>query len=125
MFRCLRCHGGLRWFCALAHVHEIGFRAIPPPILRRPWLSYLRGLVPDLYVSHFKLQPLTVEELAVCNVLQTLQLIFNVGLIILGNGQGLSQMAQFKVCICTIQALPLALGPYESSFASVFVISSG
>ncbi|KAF8553096.1 hypothetical protein OG21DRAFT_1414934 [Imleria badia] len=40
----------------------------------------------------------------VCNVLQSLQLIFNVGIIILGNGQGLSQMAQFKLCfsVCNI-----------------------
>ncbi|KAH7886718.1 transmembrane amino acid transporter protein-domain-containing protein [Phlebopus sp. FC_14] len=39
-----------------------------------------------------------------CNVLQSLQLIFNVGLIILGNGQGLSQMAQFKLCfsVCNV-----------------------
>ncbi|KAI6011848.1 hypothetical protein EDC04DRAFT_2871005 [Pisolithus marmoratus] len=40
----------------------------------------------------------------VCNVLQSLQLIFNVGLIILSNGQGLSQMAKFKLCfsVCNI-----------------------
>ncbi|KAG6372469.1 transmembrane amino acid transporter protein-domain-containing protein [Boletus reticuloceps] len=39
-----------------------------------------------------------------CNVLQSLQLIFNVGLIILGNGQGLSQVAKFKLCfiVCNI-----------------------
>ncbi|KAG9312425.1 transmembrane amino acid transporter protein-domain-containing protein [Chiua virens] len=35
----------------------------------------------------------------VCNVLQSLQLIFNVALIILGNGQGLSQMSQFELCL--------------------------
>ena len=123
MFRYFRYHGGIWWFRALAHVHEIGFRAVPPPILRRPWLSYLRDLVPDLCVCHFKLQPHTIEDLAVCNVLQSFQLIFNVGLIILTNGQGLSQMAQFKVCICATPASPL--GPHENSFASVFVISSG
>jgi hypothetical protein len=33
-----------------------------------------------------------------CNILQSLQLVFNVGLIILQNGQGLSQMAKFKFC---------------------------
>ncbi|EGN97571.1 hypothetical protein SERLA73DRAFT_184331 [Serpula lacrymans var. lacrymans S7.3] len=40
----------------------------------------------------------------VCNILQSLQLIFNVGLIILGNGQGLSQMAKFKLCfvVCNV-----------------------
>ncbi|KAF8120731.1 transmembrane amino acid transporter protein-domain-containing protein [Boletus edulis] len=39
-----------------------------------------------------------------CNVLQSLQLIFNVGIIILGNGQGLSQVAKFKLCfsVCNI-----------------------
>ncbi|KAG8215668.1 transmembrane amino acid transporter protein-domain-containing protein [Butyriboletus roseoflavus] len=39
-----------------------------------------------------------------CNVLQSLQLIVNVALIILGNGQGLSQMAQFNLCfsVCNI-----------------------
>ena len=61
-----------------------------------------------IYGSWFRIcTPLTpfykrityVEDLAVCNVLQSLQLIFNVGIIILGNGQGLSQMAQFKVWI--------------------------
>ena len=63
-----------------------------------------------------------IEDLAVCNILQSLQLIFNVGLIILGNGQGLSQMANFKVCIFTVARLHV---PHENSFASVFVISSG
>ncbi|KAI9566624.1 transmembrane amino acid transporter protein-domain-containing protein [Boletus coccyginus] len=45
-----------------------------------------------------------IEILAVCNILQGLQLIFNVGLVILDNGQGLSQMAQFKLCfsVCNI-----------------------
>ena len=43
-----------------------------------------------------------LDDLAVCHVLQSLQLIFNVGLIILGNGQGLSQVAKFKVRCCTI-----------------------
>ncbi|KAG9312427.1 transmembrane amino acid transporter protein-domain-containing protein [Chiua virens] len=40
----------------------------------------------------------------VCNVLQSLQLIVNVGLIILANGQGLSQMSMFKLCfsICNV-----------------------
>ncbi|KAG1734875.1 transmembrane amino acid transporter protein-domain-containing protein [Suillus paluster] len=40
----------------------------------------------------------------VCNILQSLQLVFNVGLIILGNGQGLSQMAKFKLCfsVCNV-----------------------
>lgn len=40
----------------------------------------------------------------VCNILQSLQLIFNVGLIILSNGQGLSQMSKFKLCftVCNI-----------------------
>ncbi|KIJ62499.1 hypothetical protein HYDPIDRAFT_94547 [Hydnomerulius pinastri MD-312] len=40
----------------------------------------------------------------ICNILQSLQLIFNVGLIILGNGQGLSQMAKFRLCfsVCNI-----------------------
>lgn len=40
----------------------------------------------------------------VCNVLQSLQLILNVGLIILSNGQGLSQMAKFKLCfsVCNV-----------------------
>lgn len=39
-----------------------------------------------------------------CNILQSLQLIFNVGIIILGNGQGLSQMAKFKLCfsVCNL-----------------------
>ncbi|KAG6328146.1 hypothetical protein ID866_10943, partial [Astraeus odoratus] len=39
-----------------------------------------------------------------CNILQSLQLIFNVGIIILGNGQGLSQMVKFKLCfsVCNI-----------------------
>ncbi|KAH0835432.1 transmembrane amino acid transporter protein-domain-containing protein [Lanmaoa asiatica] len=34
-----------------------------------------------------------------CSILQSVQLIFNVGIIVLANGQGLSQMAQFKACI--------------------------
>ncbi|KAI6127222.1 transmembrane amino acid transporter protein-domain-containing protein [Pisolithus sp. B1] len=40
----------------------------------------------------------------VCNILQSLQLIINVGLIILLNGQGLSQVSKFKLCfsICNI-----------------------
>ncbi|KAL4064659.1 transmembrane amino acid transporter protein-domain-containing protein [Scleroderma yunnanense] len=39
-----------------------------------------------------------------CSVLQSLQLLFNVGIIILQNGQGLSQMAKFKLCfsVCNI-----------------------
>ncbi|EIW74194.1 hypothetical protein CONPUDRAFT_85946 [Coniophora puteana RWD-64-598 SS2] len=39
-----------------------------------------------------------------CNILQSLQLIFNVGIIILGNGQGLSQMAKFQLCfsVCNL-----------------------
>lgn len=39
-----------------------------------------------------------------CNILQSLQLVFNVGIIILQNGQGLSQMAKFKLCfsICNL-----------------------
>jgi hypothetical protein len=38
------------------------------------------------------------------NILQSIQLIFNVGVIILGNGQGLSQMSKFKLCfaICNL-----------------------
>ena len=43
-----------------------------------------------------------LDDLAVCHVLQTLQLVFNVGIIILGNGQGLSQVVMFKVWFCTI-----------------------
>ncbi|KAH7925976.1 hypothetical protein BV22DRAFT_1033370 [Leucogyrophana mollusca] len=40
----------------------------------------------------------------VVNILQTIQLIFNVGIIILGNGQGLSQMAKFRLCfsVCNV-----------------------
>ncbi|KAG1745205.1 transmembrane amino acid transporter protein-domain-containing protein [Suillus lakei] len=40
----------------------------------------------------------------VCNILQSIQLVFNVGLIILLNGQGLSQIAKFKLCfsICNV-----------------------
>ncbi|KAG1824780.1 transmembrane amino acid transporter protein-domain-containing protein [Suillus subaureus] len=40
----------------------------------------------------------------VCNILQSLQLVINVGIIILGNGQGLSQMAKFKLCfsVCNV-----------------------
>ncbi|KAG1824774.1 transmembrane amino acid transporter protein-domain-containing protein [Suillus subaureus] len=39
-----------------------------------------------------------------CDILQSLQLVFNVGIIILQNGQGLSQMAKFKLCfsICNV-----------------------
>lgn len=38
------------------------------------------------------------------NVLQSIQLIFNVGVIILGNGLGLSQMSKFKLCfaVCNL-----------------------
>lgn len=38
------------------------------------------------------------------NILQSIQLFFNVGVIIIGNGQGLSQMAKFKLCfsVCTL-----------------------
>jgi len=38
------------------------------------------------------------------NILQSIQLFFNVGIIIIGNGQGLSQMAKFKLCfsVCTL-----------------------
>ncbi|KZP07121.1 hypothetical protein FIBSPDRAFT_1053181 [Athelia psychrophila] len=40
----------------------------------------------------------------VCNILQSLQLIFNVGIIVLANGQGLSQITQFRVCfsVCIV-----------------------
>ncbi|KAG2062554.1 hypothetical protein BDR04DRAFT_970202, partial [Suillus decipiens] len=40
----------------------------------------------------------------VCNILQSLQLVINVGIIILQNGQGLSQMAHFKLCfsVCNV-----------------------
>ncbi|KAH7910080.1 transmembrane amino acid transporter protein-domain-containing protein [Hygrophoropsis aurantiaca] len=40
----------------------------------------------------------------VVNILQTIQLIFNVAIIILGNGQGLSQMAKFRLCfsVCNV-----------------------
>jgi hypothetical protein len=40
----------------------------------------------------------------VCNILQSLQLVINVGIIILGNGQGLSQMVKFKLCfsVCNV-----------------------
>ncbi|KAG2066629.1 hypothetical protein BDR04DRAFT_1106441 [Suillus decipiens] len=40
----------------------------------------------------------------VCNILQSLQLVINVGIIILQNGQGLSQMCMFKLCfsVCNI-----------------------
>ncbi|KAG1897827.1 transmembrane amino acid transporter protein-domain-containing protein [Suillus fuscotomentosus] len=39
-----------------------------------------------------------------CNILQSLQLVFNVGIIILQNGQGLSQMAKFRLCfsVCNV-----------------------
>ncbi|KAG1847930.1 transmembrane amino acid transporter protein-domain-containing protein [Suillus subluteus] len=39
-----------------------------------------------------------------CNILQSLQLVFNVAIIILQNGQGLSQMAKFKLCfsVCNV-----------------------
>ncbi|KAG2124820.1 transmembrane amino acid transporter protein-domain-containing protein [Suillus clintonianus] len=39
-----------------------------------------------------------------CNILQSLQLVFNVGIIILSNGQGLSQMAKFRLCfsVCNV-----------------------
>ena len=38
------------------------------------------------------------------NVLQSIQLMCNVGVIVLGNGQGLSQMSKFKLCfaICNL-----------------------
>lgn len=38
------------------------------------------------------------------NILQSIQLLFNVGVIIIGNGQALSQMSQFKLCfsICCL-----------------------
>jgi hypothetical protein len=42
------------------------------------------------------------------NILQSIQLLFNVGIIIIGNGQALSQIAQFKLCYaicCVIWAL--------------------
>jgi len=47
-----------------------------------------------------------------CNVLQSLQLIVNVGLIILGNGQGLSQIAKFKLCfsVCNIVWMIAGMG---------------
>ncbi|KAG0697960.1 transmembrane amino acid transporter protein-domain-containing protein [Suillus ampliporus] len=40
----------------------------------------------------------------VCNILQCVQLVFIVGLIILANGQGLSQMAKFNLCfsVCNV-----------------------
>lgn len=43
------------------------------------------------------MQPDIDGESIACNILQSVQLVFNVGLIILGNGQGLSQMAKFNV----------------------------
>ncbi|KAG1743824.1 transmembrane amino acid transporter protein-domain-containing protein [Suillus lakei] len=40
----------------------------------------------------------------VCNILQSIQLVFNVGIIILVNGQSLSQMAKFRLCfsVCNV-----------------------
>ncbi|KAG1880849.1 transmembrane amino acid transporter protein-domain-containing protein [Suillus subluteus] len=39
-----------------------------------------------------------------CNILQSLQLVFNVGIIILQNGQGFSQITKFKLCfsVCNV-----------------------
>ncbi|EIW74201.1 hypothetical protein CONPUDRAFT_67730 [Coniophora puteana RWD-64-598 SS2] len=39
-----------------------------------------------------------------CSVLQTIQLVINVGLIVLSNGQGLSQMVKFRLCfsVCNV-----------------------
>ncbi|KAG2362953.1 hypothetical protein BDR07DRAFT_1484177 [Suillus spraguei] len=47
----------------------------------------------------------------VCNILQSLQLVINVGIIILQNGQGLSQMAHFKLCfsVCNVDRKSLYL----------------
>src|SRR5947209_2554370 len=42
------------------------------------------------------------------NILQSIQLIFNVGIIIISNGQALSQISQFRLCYaicCLIWAL--------------------
>ena len=42
------------------------------------------------------------------NILQSIQILFNVGLIVLGNAQGLSQVTKYKVCfavLCLIWAL--------------------
>jgi len=42
------------------------------------------------------------------NILQSLQILFNVGLIVLGNAQGLSEVTKYKVCfavLCLIWAL--------------------
>lgn len=42
------------------------------------------------------------------NILQSIQLLFNVGIIVIGNGQGLSQVAKFKLCYavcCLVFAL--------------------
>jgi hypothetical protein len=42
------------------------------------------------------------------NILQSIQLLFNVGIIVIGNGQALSQIAQFRLCYavcCLIWAL--------------------
>ena len=50
-----------------------------------------------------------LDDFAVCNVLQSLQLIFNVGIIILGNGQGLSQVVMFKVCFCKVTVVYMFL----------------
>jgi hypothetical protein len=38
------------------------------------------------------------------NILQSIQLLFNVGVIIIGNGQALSQMSKYKLCfsICCL-----------------------
>jgi hypothetical protein len=42
------------------------------------------------------------------NILQSIQLLFNVGIIVIGNGQGLSQVAKFRLCYavcCLVFAL--------------------
>jgi hypothetical protein len=44
------------------------------------------------------------------NVLQSVQLLFNVGIIILGNGQGLSQVAKNKVCFSALCIIWTAIG---------------
>lgn len=54
MFRYFRYYGGLQW-SPLAHVLEPVFRQVSPQIVWRPWLSYLRELVPDLYASYIVL----------------------------------------------------------------------
>ncbi|ORX83508.1 hypothetical protein K493DRAFT_342015 [Basidiobolus meristosporus CBS 931.73] len=55
----------------------------------------------------------------VVNILQTIQLLFNVSVIILGNGQGLAQISQYRVCFSVLTLIWAFAGMFIGQIRSL------